>query len=126
MKIAGAAYLMRIAWLMWRDARKSVTETQGTSHHAFRDGVLVNLSNPKSVLFAASVLVVIFPADMTLGAKAVIVLNHFLVELIFYAGFAGLMATPAARAGYMSVKHVVDRAAALILGALGLRLLFGR
>lgn len=126
MKTLGALYLMRIAWRMWRDARQPVAGAQSSSRHAFRDGLMVNLSNPKSVVFAASVLVVIFPADMALGAKAMIVLNHFLVELIVYAGVAGLMATPAARAGYVSVKHVFDRAAALVLGALGLRLLFGR
>ena len=32
----------------------------------------------------------------------------------------------AARAGYLAAKAVLDRLAAVVLGALGLRLLFGR
>ena len=93
---------------------------------AFWGGLLVNLLNPKSVLFAASVLVVIFPADMGLGAKALIVANHFVVELIVYSAFAALLSTPPARAGYLRAKPAIDRVAAALLAALGLRLLLSR
>jgi threonine/homoserine/homoserine lactone efflux protein len=88
--------------------------------------MLVNLANPKSVLFAASVLVVIFPAGLTGPAKALIVVNHFVVEAIVYMILAGLLASAPARAAYLGFKPVLDRIAALVLGALGLRLLVGR
>ncbi|WP_238366623.1 LysE family translocator [Mesobacterium pallidum] len=126
MKVAGALYLIRIAWMMWRDARQPVGAGRDSSRTAFRDGMLVNLSNPKSVLFAASVLVVIFPAGLSLADKSLIVFNHFLVEVAVYCGFAALLAAPAARAGYLRAKVGLDRVAALVLGALGLRLLWGR
>lgn len=126
LKIAGALYLLWIAYQLWRDARKPVADSAQPGAKAFLGGVLVNLSNPKSVLFAASVLVVIFPADMTLVEKGLIVLNHFLVELAVYAGFAALLSTPPARAGYLRMKPVIDRVAAAVLGLLGLRLLLGR
>jgi threonine/homoserine/homoserine lactone efflux protein len=126
MKVAGAAYLLWIAYTLWRDARQPVTESIRPRHRAFVDGLLVNLANPKSVLFAASVLVVIFPPDMTLAQKAFIVANHFVVELIAYGLFAAALASAPARAGYLRLKPVVDRTAAVILGLLGLRLLWGR
>lgn len=126
MKIAGALYLLRIAYLLWRDARKPVSDSVTAYGRAFMDGMLVNLSNPKSVLFAASVLVVIFPAGLSLGDKGLIVLNHFVVEVIVYGGFAALLSTPPARAGYLRLKPAIDRGAAVILGALGLRLLTNR
>lgn len=126
MKLAGALYLLWIAHALWRDARQPVGDGPLPRGRAFANGLLVNLANPKSVLFAASVLVVIFPAGMTLGAKALIVGNHFVVELIIYSGFAALLSTRAARAGYLRLKPIIDRVAALVLGALGLRLLLGR
>nr|MDJ0822039.1 LysE family translocator [Paracoccaceae bacterium] len=64
MKFVGAAYLMWIAYGLWRDASRPVTDSARPGARAFWGGALVNLSNPKSVLFAASVLVVIFPPDM--------------------------------------------------------------
>lgn len=126
MKIAGALYLLWIAWGLWRNARQPVADSARPGARAFLGGLMVNLLNPKSVLFAASVLVVIFPAGMGMGAKALIVLNHFLVELCVYSLFAALLSTPPARAGYLRARGIIDRVAAAVLGALGLRLLFSR
>ncbi|WP_136442505.1 LysE family translocator [Pacificoceanicola onchidii] len=126
LKIAGALYLLWVAFQLWRDARKPVADSAKPGARAFFGGLLVNLGNPKSVLFAASVLVVIFPPGLTLADKALIVLNHFCVELIVYSAFAALLSTPPARAAYLAMKPRIDRMAALILGALGLRLLFAR
>ena len=126
LKIAGALYLLRVAWGLWRDARRPVSDSAQPGARAFLGGMLVNLANPKSVLFAASVLLLIFPPDLGLAQKALIVANHFAVEVTVYGAFAALLSTPPARAGYLRLKPVIDRAAALILGALGLKLLTGR
>lgn len=127
LKIAGAAYLLHIAWTTWRAARQPVTEAARKPRgRAFRDGILINLGNPKSVLFAASVLVVIFPKGLTAGDIAFIVGNHMIVEWIFYAGLATLLSGAQARRAYLGAKAWIDRAAALLLGALGLKLLLSR
>ncbi|WP_294621064.1 LysE family translocator [uncultured Roseovarius sp.] len=128
MKIIGATYLLWIAYGMWRNAQAAL-DTQGTPaprRHAFRTGLMVNLANPKSVLFAASVLVVIFPPDLTLAQKALIVTNHLIVEWIAYSLFALALSTKPARDGYLRLKSIFDRVAASILGILGLRLLTER
>lgn len=124
-KVAGALYLIWIAWTLWRDACQPLSDAGHAASRAkaFRTGLLVNLGNPKSVLFASAVLLVIFPADLTLGAKVLIVINHLLVELLVYTGFALLLATQPARDGYLRAKPVLDRIAAAVLGLLGLRLL---
>lgn len=125
-KTCGALYLLYLAWGIWRDARKPLPNVATTGQKHFLTGMLVNLSNPKSVLFAASVLVVIFPPDLSLLQKSLIVLNHLVVEWIVYTCFAALLATPAARAGYLRLKPLFDRAASAMLGFLGLRLLIGK
>ncbi|WP_300584105.1 LysE family translocator [Marivita sp.] len=126
LKTAGAIYLIWIAIQLWRSAHQPVSDSAHPGARAFFGGLLVNLANPKSVLFAGAVLVVIFPPDLGLGTKALIVANHFLVELVVYTLFAACLSSAPARAGYLRMKPIIDRAAAVILGALGLRLLFGR
>ncbi len=111
---------------MWRGARNKLKPAIKPARQAFRQGVLINATNPKSVLFAAAVLIVIFPADMTLAAKGLVVLNHLAIEVLFYAALAVGMSTSAVSNGYLKAKLYIDRAAAIVLGTLGLRLLAGR
>ncbi len=125
-KIAGAAYLLYLAWRMWRNAAAPVHARTAAAKRAFRQGFLVNLLNPKSVLFAAAVLVTVFPAGLDAASSALIVANHFLVEIAFYSALAFCMSTEAVARRYMQAKRHIDRAAALILGGLGLRLLLSR
>lgn len=125
-KIIGALYLLYIAWTTWRDAKDPIANSSKPTAYAFRHGLLINLSNPKSVLFAAAVLIVIFPPDMTLMEKAFVAINHLLVEIAFYSVLALVMSTETVSKTYLRAKVYLDRFAALVLGALGLRLLFHR
>lgn len=128
MKLAGAAYLIWLAIKMWRTAHQPLDSNDMPikRHRALLTGLSANLANPKSMLFAASVLVVIFPASLTLGEKSFIVANQLVIELIAYTCFALALSTPPARAGYLRLKPVFDRIAAVVLGALGLRLILSR
>jgi len=75
------------------------------------------------VLFAAAVLVVIFPRDMTLIENTTVVLNHLIVEVLFYTAMAMGMSTQTVSAFYIRLKKYIDRISSITLGALGLRLL---
>ena len=125
-RVVGACYLLYIAWGMWRGARNKLKPTVKPARQAFRQGILINMTNPKSVLFAAAVLIVIFPADMTLAGKGLVVLNHLAIEVLFYAALAVGMSTNVVSNGYLRAKLYIDRAASIVLGTLGLRLLAGR
>ena len=126
LKIIGAAYLIYLAITIWREAKTPLGAARTARRRPFVSGLLVNFANPKSVLFASAVLVVIFPRDMTLAQKALIVGNHMLVEFAAYTAFACALSTRAARDGYLRLKPVLDRIAAGVLGALGLKLAFDR
>ena len=125
-KIAGGAYLLYLAYKMWRNASAPINARIPPARHAFRQGFLVNLLNPKSVLFAAAVLVAVFPAGLSIAESFVIVVNHFLVEVTFYTSLAFCMSTQAVSKRYMKAKAYIDRGAAIILGALGIRLVASR
>ena len=125
-KIAGAGYLLFIAWQTWRNAREPVTESARPHARAFFGGILVNLANPKSVLFAAAVILVVFPPTLTVADKALIVANHLLVEIIVYTAFALLLSTRTVSEGYLRAKPLLDRFAAIVLGGLAARLIVER
>lgn len=125
-KTIGAIYLIYVAIGMWRGANSPLHTGVKPASRAFRHGMMINLLNPKSILFAAAVLVVIFPANMSLAENGFVVLNHFLVEAVFYSAVALCMSRAKVRDGYLGAKRYIDRASSVVLGALGLRLLFSR
>lgn len=125
-KIAGAIYLIYIAWRTWQGASEPVGEPARPNASAFLSGLLINLANPKSVLFSAAVLVVVFPPGLTGMEKGIIAGNHVAVEIIAYSGFALMLSTQPVRRRYFDAKPVLDRMAAAVLGALGIRLILDR
>ena len=125
-KVTGAAYLLYIAYKMWTGARHRIDAQSTLARHAFTQGLLINLLNPKSVLFAAAVLLVVFPAEMSAADNAVVTVNHLLVELLFYTVLAFAMSSNAVAARYLRAKVVLDRTASVVLAALGLKLLVTR
>ncbi|MEM9278261.1 MAG: LysE family transporter [Pseudomonadota bacterium] len=125
-KVLGAAYLFYIAWNSWKNATKPLNVTAKAKSRPLLDGIILNLSNPKSVLFAAAVLVVIFPPDLMIVEKALIVTNLFVLEVTAYTVLAFVMTTKAVSEFYLSLKQWFDRFAAVVLGALGIRLLLQR
>ena len=87
---------------------------------------MVNLGNPKSMLFAGAIIVVIFPKGLEPTQIALIVANHFVLEVLFYTACALLLSSGPARARYLAAKPVLDRIAAVALGGFGLKLLTGK
>jgi len=125
-KVCGAAYLIYIAIQTWRHANDDIAEVENPKARAFLGGFLVNLANPKSVLFSAAVLVVVFPIDLSGTEKAFIFGNHLVLELIAYTVLTALMSREIVSRQYLRAKPIFDRIAAAVLGALGVRLLVDR
>jgi threonine efflux protein len=126
LKAGGALYLIWIAVQTWRHARAPLNDAPTPSARSFAGGLLVNFGNPKSMLFAAAVILVVFPKDLSAEQIAFVVLNHLVLEWLFYGVLATALSAPAARAGYLRLKPIFDRIAASLLGAFGLRLLLER
>lgn len=123
LKVAGALYLIYLAIQTWRHAHAPLGEATLPRTRAYLTGALVNLGNPKSMLFAAAVIIVVFRQGLAPAEVAVVLANHFALEVIFYSAVALLLSGQHARNGYRRLKPVFDRIAATLLGALGLRLI---
>ena len=124
LKLLGGAYLIWIAWNLWRHAREPLPPVapgaapQGTLAAA-RRGLLTQLANPKVSVFFGAVFVGIVPADATALGKALLLLNIFAVETLWYVLVAGLFSTPRARTGYARWKAALDRAFGACLAGFG-------
>ncbi|MDO5646520.1 LysE family translocator [Paracoccus sp. (in: a-proteobacteria)] len=124
LKLAGGAYLIWIAWNMWRHARDPLPDpAQGAAGISLWGGMILNLSNPKPALFYSAVLLSLFPVMLTVADKAAIYATALSVELFFYTALAHLMALPWLRRRYYGAKFWIDRGAGLAIGLLGLSLI---
>ncbi len=126
LKTGGALYLMYLAYKTWRRAKVPLYSDAKPARRAFLDGVLVNLGNPKAMLFAAAVIVVVFPQALPPTDIALVMLNHLVLEILFYTTCALVLSAHTARLRYLKAKPILDRTAALLLGGLGLKLLLQR
>jgi len=126
LKTIDALYLIWIAYQTWAHARAPMGDAPTPPMRAFLGGVLVNMSNPKSVLFAGAVIMVIFPQGMAFADKTIVVLNHLVIELIVGSALVLAFSTKHVSAGYLRAKPILDRIAASVLGFLGLKLLLSR
>lgn len=128
---AGAAYLVYLAWTMWRDRGALDLEGAADDHAGddawtiIRRGVAINLLNPKLSAFFFAFLPQFVPADaadpvallVLLGATAIV------MTLVVFAGYA--VAAAAVRDQVLSRPRVLDaarRVFALTFVALAARL----
>ena len=125
-KVLGGIYLIYVAYTMWRSSGDDFDETTHHFANPFIHGALINLLNPKSVLFGAAMLVVVFPPNLSLVEILFIAANQFIVEGIFYGLIAfGLSTRPLANR-YIMARKYIDKMAASILAVLGLRLIWNK
>lgn len=123
-KLLGGAYLIWIAWHMWRGAADPLPDpAEARRGRSFWGGMALNLSNPKPALFYSAVLVSIFPASLAAADKLVIYATAFSVEFSFYSALPCLMALPVLRRRYYAAKFRIDRISAALIGALGFSLI---
>lgn len=124
MTIAGAALVLVFALATWCAADQPVSDApQVSSRRAFLQGAALNLANPKSIIFSAGVLLVIFPPGLSPTEMALVTANHVLLEIIVYSTLAWLLNRASVRARYLAVKPRIMRIMAVVLALLGLRLL---
>jgi len=127
LKLIGAAFLLWIAFLLWRHAAEPMAQpAEGTAPRgalaAMRLGLLTFASNPKTAVFFGAVFVGLVPADTPMGWRLAILLAVFLNETIWYLFVARLFSLPRPRAAYASMKRWMDRSFGALIAALGLKI----
>ncbi|MCL5777629.1 LysE family translocator [Limibaculum sp. FT325] len=130
-RLAGGAFLI---WLAWQSAQSALGPdgAAGAASGAkgpwglFRQGLLLNLLNPKALLAWGAVIALGMPAGAGAGEFAAIVAVCSALGCAIYGGYAVLFSLPAVRAGYAHARRWIDGACAAVFGAAGGALLAGR
>lgn len=125
-KLLGAGYLLWFGLTLLRHASRPLPGrsgqfTPGSAWRAFRDGVVTNLSNPKAMVFYASVFAGAVPVGATTGTLVVMVAMVPLIALLWYGLVAWLLSSERAARLYRRAKPWLERICGALLLGFGVR-----
>lgn len=127
-QIAGGLYLVYLGIKAWMATKPSgsAEEIEGGPSGALRGlrmGLIVNLSNPKGIVFFIGLYAVTIPPDLALWAKLIILAGGFFLEISWYGLAIVLLSTRPARAAYDRFGLWIERVIGTLLAAFGIRLI---
>ncbi|MCU0903065.1 MAG: LysE family transporter [Tabrizicola sp.] len=128
LKIGGAAYLMWMAWHLWRDAKtpfvaEDARPVPPTPFAAFRLGLWTNLSNPKAVVMYSSIFLGTVSPGTPTWVLACLILMILVLETAWNSLVARIFSMDRTRAAYISLKTVIDRCFGAALALLGVKII---
>lgn len=129
LKVAGGAYLIYVAWKIWRGAGHPITvdatltASRGSVRKSFWIGLSTQLSNPKTAIWYGSIFAALLPQHPPLWCYFVLPPLVFAIEFGWYTIVALCFSSKGPREVYLRAKKWIDRIAAAAIAALGLRLI---
>lgn len=125
-QIAGGLFLIYLAVMIWRHARDPLPEIEavarGSDGQIFVRALLLQLSNPKIMVFFGSIFLSVLPHDMPAWMQGTVLALVAFDEFIWFALLALTFSGSTARAFYRRAKFWLDRFMGGALALLGLRL----
>ena len=125
MRFVGAAYLI---WLGGKMAWKAGAPMQSVAAVASgfwisaRRAWLVNMTNPKSLAYYASVFAVLVPAHAPIWVYAAAMGVTSLISCVWYCGIAWLLSGEAARRAFLKARPAMETVIGLFLVGIGIRM----
>jgi threonine/homoserine/homoserine lactone efflux protein len=126
MKIAGALFLIYIAWQIFRHAAVplKIDGADTSTGSPFMKGFLTQIANPKVAVFFGSIFIAMLPASVPLWMIIALIFIVSFNEVWWYTAVALFFGSGPVRNFYLRAKAWIDRITGLFLGALGVRLLW--
>ncbi|AET94274.1 Lysine exporter protein (LYSE/YGGA) (plasmid) [Burkholderia sp. YI23] len=130
LKVAGGLYLIYIASKIWRGAaqpmsmpaRDDAPVPARSARKSFWLGLTTQLSNPKTAIWYGSIFAALLPHHPPLWCYVVLPPMVFAIETGWYTIVALGFSSERPREMYLRAKKWIDRIAASVIAALGLRL----
>ncbi|HOZ31745.1 MAG TPA: LysE family translocator [Tabrizicola sp.] len=127
LKIGGAAYLLWMAWHLWRDAAtpfvaEDTRPVPRSPLAAYRLGLWTNLANPKAAVMFSSIFLGTLQADTPLWVLASLLGVIFTAETLWNSLVARIFSLDRTRARYISLKTLIDRSFGGMLALLGVKI----
>ena len=126
LKIAGGAYLIYMAWGMWRGAdtpldMNAASKTPRSAASAFRLGLWTQLANPKPAVLFSAIFIGTVPPGTPYWVIAALLAVVFLNETIWNILVARIFSLDRTRRAYISLKSIIDRVFGGMLALLGVK-----
>ncbi len=129
-KVIGAAYLLFLAWSMWRDNEELIFESDNRSRGFVKiatRGILINILNPKLTIFFLTFLPLFVSADAKSPALQLSVLSGvFMIMTLAVFIIYGFLANGVR--GYVisspGMMKYIKRSFAVVIGFFGVKLAF--
>jgi threonine efflux protein len=125
-QVAGGLFLVYLAVMIWRHARDPLPEIEvlagGSDWQVFMRALLLQLSNPKIMVFFGSIFLSVLPNDMPAWMQATVLALVAFDEFTWFALLALTFSGSTARAFYRRAKFWIERFMGGALALLGLRL----
>ncbi|MFN4014119.1 MAG: LysE family translocator [Reyranella sp.] len=130
-RVGGAAYLLYLAFMLLRHAGAPLPEADPSAIRAgawqgFLKALLLQLSNPKVMVFMGSIFVSLLPTQPPAWMDATVLAIVAVNEFTWFALLALLFSGETARAFYRRTKLWLDRFMGGALALLGLKLALDR
>ena len=129
LKVLGGIYLVYLGIRIWQGARLPVADV-GTGTYDGRSALsclaiafATQISNPKTAVVYASIFAALMPASPPAAALLILPPAIFVIEAGWYAIVALAFSARRSQAVYLRFKLWVDRAAGVVMGGLGVRLI---
>lgn len=126
-RVAGAAFLLYVAFMMWRHADEPLAMAAPSAATgrwwAVRLGLWTQLATPKVAVFFGSVFAAVLPPDPSSATIAAVFAIVCLNEFGWYSLVALALSRPGVRRRYLAAKASIDRVTGTVLAGLGARLL---
>lgn len=124
-QVAGGLYLVYLAIKLWRTQQSVASQDSQPmgSGSAFRVGFLTSALNPKIALFYGSVFATALPKDPSIALVAAAVGLVFFNSIIWHSFLAIVLSHPKVQRAYLSNFGRLNKAAGLLVGAFGIKLL---
>lgn len=129
-RYCGAIYLIFLAYKSARSAfspsKLTLSESQSiTLSKAYKKGLLIQLTNPKAVLFFASLYSIGIPANVQVSDLISVIVSIGMVSACIFLGYAVLFSNNSARTVYLKSKVAFECVFATFFGFAGIKILTG-
>ena len=126
-QVAGGTYLIFVAWRLWysRPSGRADLAPQRSRAMVFRLGFITNILNPKPALFFGSVFVTTMPADASFKLVVAAVALVYFNSVLWHLCLAFTFSIPKIKRRYERFSLAFNRAASLVVGVFGLKLVLG-
>ncbi|MDE9492047.1 LysE family translocator [Xenorhabdus bovienii] len=125
--ILGGTYLLYLSYRLF--LTKPIDNIEFNNSHdkkdcTFKSGFLLQISNPKALIFISSAISVSVPPSIDISISAIMILISFIISLLWYGGVAMIINYQKIRNYLLNKIHIVNRLSSLVIFIMSIKIYY--